>query len=124
MIGRVQWDVTVYNVPQSQRQDVNIIATMKNAHMDKGQNITIQTPIQAVTISNIDNAPVFTYDEPVLVAPLNDPANGITKVELAFQVGATNFTTADCSPGNAIFAGGRESWSCDFACSIPSAKEL
>ena len=69
-----------------------------------------------VTVSNVDNAPVFTYDVPELQAPLDDPSNGFTKVELHFSSGGTNWTTSDCSAGNVIFSAGRESWSCDFAC--------
>ena len=69
-----------------------------------------------VTVSNIDNAPVFTYDKPELEAPIADPNNGFTKVDLHFSSGNTNWTIADCSAGNVIFSAGRESWACDFSC--------
>jgi len=120
--GEIRWDITVYNVPQALRQDVNIIATATGQVMDKGQSITVN----GITITNVDNAPVFDYDVPELVAPLADPANGITKVELQFEMGSTNWTTADCGAGNVIFSAGRESWSCDFACGslTTAAREL
>ena len=120
------WDLTVYNVPQASRQTVNIIATMSNAVMDKGQSLNITTPLQTIGITNIDNAPVFDYDIPELKAPLADPKNGITKIQLQFEVPAENlkWTTDDCSAGNTIFSAGRESWACDFPCTIASAKEL
>ena len=84
--------------------------------MDKGQSMTVSGPSSTITITNVNNAPAFNYDVPELQAPLDDPANGITKVQLNFQYGSTNWTTADCWPGNVIFSAGRESWSCDFAC--------
>lgn len=119
VINRSKWDVTVYNVPQISRQDVNIIATLKNAPMSKGTNITIDTPASAITIHQIDDTPVFGYNEPELKAPLTDPKNGITKVKLGFTVeGGKEWDTGDCGAGNAIFAAGRESWSCDFGCVV------
>jgi hypothetical protein len=51
--GSINWDVTVYNVPQSLRQDVNIVATAKNQIMGKGQSLTVN----GITITNVDNAP-------------------------------------------------------------------
>jgi hypothetical protein len=116
--GGSNWDVTVYNVPQSLRQDLNVIATVRNAQMGMGGSINITTLAQPITITNIDNAPVFTYNEPVLQAPLSDPSNGITKVQLRFDIPKANltWTTDDCGPGNVIFSAGRESWSCDFLC--------
>ena len=89
--------------------------------MDKGQSITVS----GITITNVDNAPVFDYDVPELRAPLDDPANGVTKVQLEFQLGSTKWTTDDCGAGNVIWSAGRESWSCDFACgSVTAAREL
>jgi hypothetical protein len=114
--GEIRWDVTVYNVAQPERQDVNIIATATGVTMDKGQSMTVSGPSSTITITNVDNAPVFDYNIPDLQAPLDDPANGITKVQLNFQYGSANWTTADCGAGNVIWSAGRESWSCDFAC--------
>ena len=112
LIGSISWDVTVYNVPQALRQDVNIVTTAQSQQMDKGQSITVN----GITITNVDNAPIFDYDVPELRAPIADPANGVTKVQLDFEMGSTKWTTDDCSPGNVIFSAGRESWSCDFPC--------
>lgn len=95
--------------------------------MDKGQNATIPSPAGDITITNVDNAPVFTYDEPVLVAPISDPENGYTKTVLNFDIPSAkvNFTTENCGAGNVIWSAGRESWTCDFPCSIAAAvKEL
>jgi len=95
--------------------------------MDKGQSITVSSGVpNAITITNVDNAPVFDYDEAVLVAPLDGVGNGLTKVDLSFEIKDTgvNWTTADCGAGNTIFSAGIESWSCDFACELTSAKEL
>lgn len=80
-IGRVSfrdnWDLTVYNVPLSaQRQDYNIIATLKRQPIGKGESITVPTSAgvpQAITISNVDNAPVFTYNVPELRSNWNEP---------------------------------------------------
>lgn len=119
--GSISWDITVYNVPQAARQDDHIVATAKNQIMDKGQSVTVN----GITITNKDNAPVFDYDVQELRAPLSDPANGVTKVELDFVMGDTKWTTADCWAGNIIFSAGRESWSCDFPCgSSQVAREL
>ena len=99
---------------------------MKNAPMDKGQSITVTGPPQPITITNVDNAPVFNYDVPELRAPISDPTTGLTKVQLQFQIPDANltWTTDDCGPGSVVFSGGRESWSCDFPCTISQAKEL
>lgn len=80
-IGRVSfrdtWDLTVYNVPLSEkRQDWNVITTLKKQPMSKGETITIPTSAgvsQAITISNVDNAPVFDYDVPELRADWEEP---------------------------------------------------
>ncbi|KAE8454586.1 hypothetical protein EG329_000209 [Mollisiaceae sp. DMI_Dod_QoI] len=126
--GSISWDVTVYNVPQPLRQDNNIIATLTNAEMDKGQSITIQSPASAITITNVDNAPVFDYDIPELKASISDPATGQTQVKLEFVLANGNHTwsTDDCYAGSVVFSAGLESWSCDFPCSIEpaQAKEL
>jgi hypothetical protein len=116
----------VYNVAQSERQDFNIIATMKNAQMDKGQNVTVKSPLPDIIITNVDNTPTFSYDKPELVAPISDPANGVTKVLLHFDIpGAKlNFTTESCGAGSVIYSAGRESWSCDFPCTISPLREL
>lgn len=113
--GSINWDATIYNVPQAERQNVNIVGTATFVSMDKGQTMTVTGP-PTVTVTNVDNAPVYTYNEPELMAPLSDLANGLTKVELHFSSGNTNWTIADCGAGNVIFSAGRESWSCDFAC--------
>ena len=120
------WDVTVYNVPQPLRQDINIIATLKKAEMDKGQSITVSWPAQAITITNIDNAPAFDYDVPEVRAPIADPNTGKTKVQLQFEIKDANvkWTSDDCSAGNVVRSGGRESWSCNFPCTVSQAKEL
>ena len=115
MSGSINWDVTIYNVPQPERQDVNIVGTATFVPMDKGQSITVTGP-PTVTITNVDNAPVFTYDIPELQAPIADPSNGLTKVQLKFESGNNTWTTDDCGAGNVIFSAGRESWSCDFVC--------
>jgi hypothetical protein len=113
-------------VPQPLRQDINIIAKLKNAKMDKGQSITVSWPAQAITITNIDNAPVFDYDVPEVRAPITDPNTGKTKVKLQFESKDANvkWTSDDCGAGNVVLSGGRESWSCDFPCTVSQAKEL
>jgi hypothetical protein len=115
LAGTINWDATIYNVPSAERQTVNIVGTATFVSMDKGQSMTVTGP-PTVTVSNVDNAPVFTYDVPELQAPISDPSNGLTKVELSFESGNTTWTQDDCYPGNVIFSAGRESWSCDFAC--------
>jgi len=124
MIGHVNWYVTLYSVPQAERQDVDIIATLKNAHMDKGDSITVNGPPD-ITITNVDNAPVFNYDIPVLKEPLNNP-DTLTKVKLQFEIKDTNvkWDTDDCWASSVVYSGAWESWSCDFSCTLPHAKEL
>ncbi|KAF8858836.1 hypothetical protein BDZ45DRAFT_387410 [Acephala macrosclerotiorum] len=126
--GSISWDVTVYNVPQALRQEGNIIGTLENAEMDKGQSITVQSPASAITITNVDNKPVFDYDSQELNASITDPATGQTKVTLSFVVASGNntWTTDDCYASNVVFSAGLEGWSCDFPCSIEAvqAKEL
>jgi hypothetical protein len=129
-IGRVansiSWDVTVYDVPQSQRQDVNIIGKFKNQIMDKGQSVTLDV-LDGIKITNVDNAPPFNYDNATIIAPLSAPTNGLTKVDLAFEMGSTTWnTTSDCWPASVVFSANRESWSCDFECGSASkaAREL
>ncbi|KAG9239838.1 hypothetical protein BJ878DRAFT_530562 [Calycina marina] len=127
-IGRVQdspyWDVTVYNIPQAARQDVNIIAKATNQFMPKSGSITISPSSLAlpITITNIDNAPTFTYDEPALKAPVVGGEVGTPKVELMFVVGEgqgnTTWTTAGCWAVNVAFTAGIEGWSCDFPCTV------
>ncbi|KAE9375894.1 hypothetical protein N431DRAFT_370828 [Stipitochalara longipes BDJ] len=128
IFGDINWDITVYNVPASDRQDINIIATLPNAVMDKGQSVTVSNGVpQPITITNVDNAPVFDYDVQVLQAPLDNPDAGITKVQLTFEVeGGPKWTTKDCWAGSVIFSAGWESWSCDFACNytVNSSREL
>ncbi|KAH6663024.1 hypothetical protein B0J14DRAFT_662387 [Halenospora varia] len=115
------WDVTVWNVPQPQRQDVNIIAGLKNAAMDKGQSITVTGTggLQPITITNVDNVPAFDYISSELRANWADPKVGITKVALKFEQpgGNLTWTTENCWAGSVVNSG-RESWSCDFACSV------
>ncbi|KAH8593810.1 hypothetical protein B0O99DRAFT_626225 [Bisporella sp. PMI_857] len=129
-IGRemnsINWDITVYNVPQLQRQDVNIIATLKHVPMPKGGSVTVPSPAKAITITNVDNAPVFTYDEPVIKAPFLDPKTGVTNVELKFEIkdGNVTWTSDDCGPVNVAFTGGREGYSCDFPCTVSLEREL
>lgn len=119
-IGRqfadVHWDVTVYNVPQPKPQDVNIIATLRNTKMDKGESLSVKWDSNTMNITNIDNAPVFTYNEPNLKGSFVDFGPGETKVELEFQVGSTKWTTDDCSASSVVFSAGREGWACDFPC--------
>ncbi|CAN8105466.1 unnamed protein product [Discula destructiva] len=63
--GSDSWDLTVYKVPQSaQRQDWDILATLKGQHMGEGDSITIPKSAgvpQAITITNVDDAPAFDY---------------------------------------------------------------
>lgn len=120
------WDATVYNVPQAQRQDFDIIGTLRNAPMDKGQNLTLtSTSIPAITITNIDNAVVFDYDTQDLNASISDVNTGKTKVRLSFELaGGAKWTTDNCTAGSVVISAGRESWSCEFACPLSSAKEL
>lgn len=124
--GSISWDVTVYNVAQPYRQDFNIIATLHNADMDKGSSLTIPNAPQTIVITNVDNAPVYEYDLPDLKADFA-ANNGDTKVQLEFAVkdAGLKWTTDDCGPGSVVFSGGRESWSCDFPCTLAAAaKEL
>lgn len=126
-IGRemnsLNWDVTVYNVPQPERQDWNIMGTLKYAFMDKGDSITVKGLAQDITITNVDNAPVFNYDIPALKAPL-DTTGAFTKVKLNFQMGDVKWDTSACGADNVAFTAGRESWSCNFACPSSTGKEL
>ncbi|KAH6718627.1 hypothetical protein BKA61DRAFT_731234 [Leptodontidium sp. MPI-SDFR-AT-0119] len=119
-IGRqfadVSWDVTVYNVPQPKPQDVNIVATLRNAKMDKGESLSVSWPPHTINITNVDNAPVFTYNEPNLKGSFVDFGPGETKVELQFQVGTTKWTTENCSASSVVFSAGREGWACNFPC--------
>lgn len=96
--------------------------------MDKGQSITIQSSASAITITNVDNKPIFDYDSQELNASITDPATGQTKVKLEFEMATGNvtWTTDDCYAANVIFSAGLEGWSCDFPCSIeaPQPKEL
>jgi hypothetical protein len=128
LFGDINWDITVYNVAAADRQDFNIIATMQNAVMDKGQSVTVQGPPQPITITNVDNAPVFDYDVPELQAEISDPGNGETKVQLQFEIpdSGLKWSTDDCYAGNVIFSAGWESWSCDYACNMTAsaAREL
>jgi len=128
LFGDINWGITVYNVAAADRQDFNIIATMQNAVMDKGQSITVTGVPQAITITNVDNAAVFDYDVPELRAPITDPDNGLTKVQLDFEIkdAGLKWSTDDCYAGSVIFSGGWESWSCDYACNLtaPAVKEL
>ena len=118
----------MYNVPAAERQEINVIATLDNAVMDKGQSVTVSSGVpQPITITNVDNAPPFDYDVQVLQAPLDNPDVGLTKVELSFEVeDGPKWTTADCWAGSVIFSAGWESWSCDFACNytVTASREL
>jgi hypothetical protein len=97
---------------------------MKNAHMDKGDSITVNGP-QQITITNVDNAPAFNYDIPELKEPLNNPDTS-TKVKLQFEIKDTNvkWDTDACWASSVVFSGAWEAWSCDFSCTLPHAKEL
>lgn len=125
--GTISWDVTVYNVPQAQRQDANIIATVRNTGMDEGQSINITALSEPITITNINNAPVFDYDNHDLnnsiVALLT---TGVTKVELQFEMPSAGlkWTTSNCTAGSVVISAGRESWSCDFACAAAVGSKL
>jgi hypothetical protein len=94
--------------------------------MDKGQNITVvPASIPQITITNIDNAVVFDYNSQELNASISDSNTGKTKVELSFEVkGGAKWTTKNCTAGLVTISAGRESWTCNFACTIVSAKEL
>lgn len=84
-IGRVagspEWDLTVYNVAQAaQRQDWNILTTMKAQVMGKGDSITVpasENVAQEIRITNVDDAPAFDYSLSVqsddFVARWEDP---------------------------------------------------
>jgi hypothetical protein len=127
--GDINWDLTVYNCAASERQDFNIIATVKNAVMDKGESITVTSGIpQPIKITNVDNAPPFDYDIQLLQAPLDNPDVGMTKVQLTFEIeeAGLKWTTSDCSAGSVIFSAGWESWSCDYACNytMTASREL
>lgn len=125
--GTTLWDITVYNVPQPLRQDVNIVTTLKNVPMAEGESITVSKDVpQAITITNVDNKPVFDYDIPELKAPIADPNNGKTQVQLKFEIkdAGLSWTSDNCGAGNVIYSAGIESWSCDFACPQTSTKEL
>jgi len=130
VFGDINWDITVYNIEAANRQDINIIASPKNQVMDKGQSITIKDGVpQPITITNVDNAPVFDYDIEDLKAPLDNPDPGLTKVQLTFEIeeAGLKWTTKDCWAGSVIFSAGWESWSCDYACNLTStasAREL
>jgi hypothetical protein len=100
---------------------------MANANMGKGDSITVTQGVpHPITITNVDNAPVFDYDVPELRANMADPQTGLTKVQLKFEIPdqKLSWTSADCGAGSVVFSAGIESWSCDFACQTPSAKEL
>lgn len=71
------------------------MGTLSLALMDKGDSITVKGLPQDVKITNVDNAPVFTYDNPVLVAPLDNP-KAVTKVKLQFEMGDSNWDTDSC----------------------------
>lgn len=92
--------------------------------MDKGDSITVNGP-QDITITNVDNAPAFTYDKPDLVAPLDNPDTD-TKVQLKFKIEGTDttWTTANCSAQSVVWSAGRESWECEFPCTLQAPKEL
>jgi hypothetical protein len=121
--GSISWDVTIYNVPQADRQDANIIATLTNAAMDKGDSITIPSPASNITVTNVDNAPVFDYDTQVINASITDPATGQTKVRLDFalQSGNVTWSTDDCDSVSVVFTAGLEGWTCNFPCSVEAA---
>lgn len=60
--GSESWDLTVYDVAQAaQRQDWNILTTLKNQVMGKGESITVASSAGAITITNVDDAPAFDY---------------------------------------------------------------
>jgi hypothetical protein len=126
--GTVSWDVTVYNVPQPERQINNIIATVTNTPMDIGQSINITSIAEPITITNIDNAPVFDYDSQELNVSVSSVDTGLTKVKLQFEIPSVDltWTTDNCTAGSVVVSAGRESWSCDFACSfgVSKLKEL
>jgi len=121
LIGRTSWSTTIYNVAQEFRQDLNVIATLKNAEMAKGDSITVPGPLP-ITITNIDNAPAFDYDISVQNQSWSGPGFGDTKVELSFSVVGKNQTwtteTGECGAGSVVWSGGIESWSCDFECDV------
>lgn len=63
--------------------------------MDKGDTITIKGLPQDIKITNVDNAPVFTYNNPEPVEPLNNP-KAVTKVKLEFEMGDSKWDTDSC----------------------------
>jgi len=100
---------------------------MMNANMGKGDSITVSQGVpQPITITNVDNAPVFDYDVPELRAPVADPNTGKTVVQLKFDIPDAKYswTTADCGAGNVVWSAGIESWTCDFPCNAAPTKEL
>lgn len=94
------------------------MATLTNAKMDKGESISVSWPPHTVNITNVDNAPVLTYDVPELRAPIAPFETGATKVKLQFQIpdAKLNWTTDDCEASSVVFSAGREGWSCEFPC--------
>lgn len=99
---------------------------MRNVPMDKGKTITVQNPIGDIKVTNVDNTPVFPYILEELKAPLDDKWMGKTRVKLDFEMESADlkWSTDDCGPGSVVFSAGRESWTCDFPCSVPATREL
>jgi hypothetical protein len=106
-----------------------VIGTLRNTEMLKGQSITVSTQsIPSITITNVDNAPVFDYDVPALKAQITELGDtlGKTKVQLKFEMGGgsganSSWTTDDCYAMDVVMSAGRESWSCDFPCDLSNA---
>jgi len=94
--------------------------------MGKGDSIKVPSPAKEITITNVDNAPTFAYNEPELKATFADPKTGMPKVTLKFEIkdGNTTWTTEHCGTVNVAFSAGRESWSCNFPCTVSLEKEL
>ena len=94
--------------------------------MGKGDSVKVPSTAKEITITNVDNAPTFAYNNPDLKAPFADVKTGVPKVTLKFEIkdGNMTWTTDHCGTVNVAFSAGRESWSCDFPCTVSLAKEL
>ncbi|EKD13203.1 hypothetical protein MBM_08646 [Drepanopeziza brunnea f. sp. 'multigermtubi' MB_m1] len=128
----VYWDVTIFNTTQALRLDANIVATARNARMDVGESISLSWPPGAqsytLKVTNLDNAPVLAYNLPDVKGDGRGFEMGATKVRLQFEVVAAEagegvgrkWTTDEgeggCGASSVVFSGGREGWTCEFAC--------
>jgi hypothetical protein len=68
IFGDINWDITMYIVAKTDRQDFNIVPMMKNAVMDKGQSVTVTAPPQlrvwgTARMSGLQEAHIFCWWE-------------------------------------------------------------